>query len=145
VKTATLTRLVSGPDGTRGELVTDCGWRCVTVERPPTGEHPCQQPDSYLCHFAPHPREGERYQLEDKHGRTAILIHPANVWEQLLGCIALGDAFAEFAAGGIHPVGSEKYPAGMPTHRMLGVRNSVATVHAFEAVMRLEPFVLTIK
>jgi hypothetical protein len=137
----TRNRALMGPGGTPGDLlVPDVGWRCKTVERPPEGEHPCvpfKASIGYGCLFLPHPREGDRYELQAVPGRTAILIHPANVWQQLLGCITLGEAHAWFEPGVL--------PHGLPDVRTLGVAGSVATVHAFEALMQLKPFTLIIQ
>lgn len=101
MKTATLTRLETGPEGTFGELEYDgkklasgeLSWRnnATDISCIPIGE--------YKCVWTPSARfKRNTYRLENVAGRDAILIHSAN-WMgdkdkgkicQLNGCIALG-------------------------------------------------------
>lgn len=146
MRSAVLTRQQTGSDGTYGTLVTDRGFNCFTVERPSVGEHPCIDPWQGQCLWLRHPREGNCYELQGVPGRTAILIHPANVWEQLLGCIALGDKLVRFNAGSIRPMyANGSTDLGLPSRDVMGVSNSRSTLQAFEESMNYEPFMLTVK
>lgn len=76
---------------TFGRLTAPGGFECDTLERPLVcADHPRINPGRYKVTAFNHPEHGLCYQLEDRDGRTAILIHSANWWRQLLGCIALG-------------------------------------------------------
>jgi len=90
-------RIQSDEYGTFG-VWTDANGKklCVTTERPPTGDHPCIPKNQYRWKkfFSPH--NGECLLLMDVPGRTFIEVHSANVWQQLLGCIAVGAAFDYF-------------------------------------------------
>lgn len=82
---------LTGP--TFGKLSAPGGFQCDTLERPLTvPDHPRINLGRYRVKASNHPIHGLCYELEDRDGRTAILIHPANWWEQLLGCISLGRA-----------------------------------------------------
>lgn len=93
-KTVTLTRYpkASGPLGTFGEIDTG-RFKYPTLERPSTGEHPCVPLGEYDVDWTDdgrHPKHNPCYEVMDVPGRTAILIHAANWYQQLLGCIAPG-------------------------------------------------------
>lgn len=77
---------------TFGDLTAPGGFECVTVERPATGDHPRVNAGMYCVSKFNSPAHGLCYKLEDRDGRTFIEIHSANLWQQLLGCIALGRA-----------------------------------------------------
>ncbi len=78
---------------TFGKLTAPGGFSCDTLERPLIVDaHPRINTGAYRVRAWAHPKHGLCYQLEDRDGRTAILIHSANWWRQLLGCIALGRA-----------------------------------------------------
>ena len=81
--------------GTFGRLKTDSGFECDTLERPTEGPHPCIPAGSYQVQKKPHPIHGNCYEVLDVPGRTAILLHSANWYQQLLGCVALGRAIGE--------------------------------------------------
>lgn len=133
-----LSRGPSTPDGIIGRvLIPETGWSCRSLERPSTGEHPCVPPGLYECKWMSHYNQGMRYELQNVPGRTYILIHPANVYEQLLGCIALGEDPGMFTRDGIAP--------GVPSRAMVGLQSSKATVEAFEAQMKADPFWLEIR
>lgn len=76
--------------GTYGNLSTDSGFECYTLERPNEGDHPCIPAGIYQVEMRPHPIHGNCYEILDVPGRTAILIHSANIYQQLLGCVAPG-------------------------------------------------------
>lgn len=82
---------LSGP--TFGKLSAPGGFECDTLERPlNVADHPRIPAGIYKVHACEHPEHGLCYELQDVPGRTAILIHSANFWRQLLGCLALGRA-----------------------------------------------------
>ena len=132
MRTATLTRTPSAPDGVIGDYRSDSGFSAKSVERPWVDNLQgvsCVPPGTYLVKWlwsAKH--DANLYHLTGVPGRDEIEMHPANVFEQLLGCIALGEFVEEFMADGIHP--------GVPSVTMRGVTNSVVTMAKFEADMR---------
>ena len=79
----------TGP--TFGKLQAPGGFECDTLERPLTvADHPRIPAGTYQVHACEHPKHGLCYEVQNVPGRTAILIHSANFWRQLLGCISLG-------------------------------------------------------
>lgn len=78
----TITRAASTPDGTPGRLVTEEGFSCDTLELPWNGNKnliSCIRADTYLGHVWQSPTMGRPVvRLEDKHGRTNVLIHNGN-------------------------------------------------------------------
>ena len=90
----TLNRDIMTPSYTEGTLLIDGSQECFTLEKPwldnqpdtsciPAGTYPVE--NQFSPHFGcnmPH--------VLNVPGRSAIMIHPANYEEQLLGCIALG-------------------------------------------------------
>ena len=144
--TAVVTRGQSTPHGILGDLLTGKGLACKTVERPwvdnlqgvsaiPTGR--------YLCKWQWSNKHNKNlYHVLDVPGRDVIEMHSANVFEQLLGCVALGHAVATFTKDSIHP--------GVPSVDMQGVTQSVTMMDLFHADMRgadgtQQDFWLTIK
>ena len=106
-----LQRLIDNGECTQGVLVVARRTSAAdTKRRPyPTIERPWQDnkanfssipPGSYGYRVAPSPRFGRPLiRLADDElpgGRFAILLHPANVATELLGCIAPGMDFATF-------------------------------------------------
>ena len=98
-RTIILTRRLrlSSEVGTFGCLDTGT-FKCMTVERPRPGlinDHPCipatERGYDMDWTVGVHPKHPEVYEIQVP-GRTAILVHSANVMEQLLGCIAPGRA-----------------------------------------------------
>lgn len=158
-KSATLTRdkKKSGPDGTFGAWASGTGFKSATLERPPTGPHPCiplPPTGTYLCELAVSPcfyahnadfgyGRGMVYHVRNVPGRDHILIHPAN-WAveiktakeekhlQIEGCIAPGAA-------------ATKVQVPEPDGRLLpGITSSVFATKALMADMQGQPFLLTI-
>ena len=128
-------------DGTFGGLYCP-SMKCVSMERPPAGEHPFIPAGSYNCVLgvSPHFYEanvdygygrGAVYHVQNVPGREHILIHAANFASQLEGCIALGSA-----------VGLLYDPNGSTRK---GIMSSRAAVKAFMAAMDGKPFTLTIR
>lgn len=89
-----LNRFAYLPEGTLGQMVFPGGYECFTIERPwkmnqryvsciPEGDYPL------IWHMT----KGKHYlrpELDKVPDRSAILIHPANYPEDLLGCIGPG-------------------------------------------------------
>lgn len=124
------------------QLRTDSGFQCLILERPAIiAEHPCIQLWKGLCKWTKHPEHGWCYELQDVLGRTAILIHGANVYVQLLGCLATGRARALFQPNSCHP--------GVPPVAMYGVTESDEVLLELQDDMKDAagndaPFMLTI-
>lgn len=88
-------------DGSRGTFSrwrSDSGFECYLLERPPLAQvgkaiadHPRILDEGGVSEAAvkDHPEHGKVYELVVP-GRTAILIHSANWFQQLLGCLAPG-------------------------------------------------------
>lgn len=95
-----LVRNKKGDGGTFGTLYDDAENKlAVTVERPPTGDHPCIPVGVYPWKKFVSPHNGDCL-LFDVTGRTMIEMHAANVMVELLGCIAPGVAIGHFS--GVH-------------------------------------------
>ena len=129
-RTATITRGPSTENGTFGDYLSDSGYKCKTLERPVTGPHPCIPAGTYHCSLVNSPSKGRVYGIMNVSGREYILIHSANWYTQLLGCVAPG---AE--------VGSIMTPDGL---MLMGVSKSRLTLAALMADMKGEDFNLTI-
>ena len=145
-RSAVLTRQGSTPAGTLGEIATDTGKSYKTVERPWVDNLQgvsCIPPGRYLCRFQWSEKHGRPlYHALGVPGREEIEIHAANVFEQLLGCIAVGLDHAKFLAGSIHP--------GVPTVDMVGVTHSGPMLDQLhqdmkDAVGNQQDFWLTVK
>ena len=95
MRTVTIIRQPPTEFGIFGDLDTGL-YHCKTMERPPTGDHPCipiSPEGGYTVDWTTdHPKHPGCFEVRRVPGRTDILIHAANVYEQLLGCIALGSA-----------------------------------------------------
>lgn len=76
--------------GTFGIYKSDSGFSCYILERPGTGDHPCIPTGTYEVKKLKHPLHGLCYEVLDVPGRTAILLHAANWYQELLGCLAPG-------------------------------------------------------
>ena len=125
---------------TFGRLTTPAGFKCRTLERPAFGmEYPRVNAGLYHVHASDHAKHGLCYQLEDRDGRTGILIHAANWICQLKGCIALGRA-AVAIEGYWRPEGS----AEVQHVNDLGISSSRETVADFWHHMAGADFTLTI-
>lgn len=129
MKTVLLLREPSTDQGTFGRLIVE-GHEWHTLELPwkenrsnissiPAGR--------YRCYWTYSPRFKRRmYLVDGVPGRAGIRIHPANIYSQLNGCIALGET------------------RGV----MSGVRailRSAPAVREFEMLMDGKPFILEIR
>lgn len=136
-RSATLSRGPSGPDGIIGKYVSDTGYSCLIQERQDLNNAPdvsCVLKDRYLVTWFPSPKHGWCYKLEDKHGRTVVEIHSANVFEQLEGCLAPGILKAKFDKDSLHPPKDGK--PGVPSRDMVGVTSSGPALKALEKDMQ---------
>jgi len=85
--------------GTFGQIDTG-RFSYPLLERPATGDHPCIPAGEYDVDWTDdgrHPKHNPCYEVMDVPGRTAILIHAANVYEELLGCLAPGTLVEEMS------------------------------------------------
>lgn len=101
MKLATLQREPSSDEGTYGTLRFD-GQQVYTIELPWRDNQrqvSCIPPGRYECAIVNSPKFGRVYEVKDVPGRSAVLIHSANLagdltkgWTtQLQGCIAPGE------------------------------------------------------
>lgn len=91
-KVVTLNRYETGPNGTFGKISVD-DLILESLERPRDIEdHPCIPTGEYDVNWTEnvHPKHPFCYEVINVPNRTAILIHSANWFEELLGCIAPG-------------------------------------------------------
>lgn len=161
IRQAILTR-ENGDDsqGTFGDLVTDSGFTCKTLELPwrqnaphisciPTGEYLFKWMDSpkrgkcfHLVGASLETMDGDLIQIESK-ARTYIEIHSANLAgdtslgyvSQLEGCIAPGIAKCIFR-GGEHPAGQKN---------QLGISSSREALLALHKDLGIDDFKLIIR
>lgn len=122
--------------GTFGKLTTT-GFECYVLQRPPVGEHPFIGRSTWRVAWLEHPEHGWCYQILNVKDRTGILIHPANWFVQLLGCLALGASIDDV----VDETGKWLGKAGA---KQMGVTSSVATVKRFNEHMDHNDFMLTI-
>lgn len=136
MKKVLLLRDPSTDQGTFGKLITE-GFSCVTLELPwkenrsnissiPAGK--------YRCYWTYSPRFKRRmYLVDGVPGRAGIRIHPANIYSQLNGCIALGETLGVMGTK----------INGQPT-RVQAILRSAPAVREFETLMDGKPFLLEI-
>tara|TARA_R110000851_G_scaffold75649_3_gene166721 strand:+ start:10945 stop:11349 length:405 start_codon:yes stop_codon:yes gene_type:complete len=109
MKRAVLIRLIENKKQTLGRLFVfdglDVDFECCTLELPykantrnvsciPTGEYNVLPRTSK--------KFGDHYEIKDVQLRKFILIHPANYYTQLRGCIAVGHDFYDINGDGEH-------------------------------------------
>lgn len=99
----TIVRYAYTDQGTFGKLTYN-DFTCYTVERPwanNEADKSCIPEGDYTIQKYNSPKFGDVFAVtggtvtlfpDNKHARSAILIHPANVKSDLEGCIGLGDA-----------------------------------------------------
>ena len=94
-----LTRQPSTPDGTLGELRDDQGcFLCYTIELPWFDNEPdksCIPAGTYDFARYVSPKHGSVWMAHNVPGRSAIEIHPANLADELLGCIGVGSSIGQ--------------------------------------------------
>ena len=101
--TVELVRTRHWKDATVGRMLLDGSLECFTLEPPATGTpHPCIRAGRYRLDLRPSVRfRRPMLHLEDRNGRSAILIHAGNTASDTRGCILLGDGVSGPSAGGI--------------------------------------------
>lgn len=95
MRTVSLSRYESTPDGVVGRVVTDSGLQLYSLERPWRNNEKdvsCIPPGVYQCLIVDSPKFGKVYGVTGVKDRTSVLIHAANWVRQLQGCVALGNA-----------------------------------------------------
>lgn len=98
----TLLRVAGRPDGTFGVLL----WRgapfAVTLERPwkenRRGES-CIPAGHYVCGRVDSPKFGNTWQVRNVPGRSEILFHSGNTFQDTHGCILVAENFAVWSDG----------------------------------------------
>lgn len=150
MRRATLTRIETGDEGTFGQLLTDSGFFCMTLELPWRNNEKgrsCIPAGTYTFFWrTDSPAHGACYEAlpsSEAPGRENIQVHAANLAgdelkgfvAQLLGCIAPGKAIVKFAAN--------VKPAGPRDQR--GITESGATTRALQRDLGLNQFELTVK
>lgn len=86
----TLQRIVETPHGTLGQLTLEDSATLFSMERQSVGEHPRIPAGLYEMQLDTYHKGGYPAYLIVVPGRDRILIHAANLMEELLGCIAPG-------------------------------------------------------
>ena len=88
-----INRFRSDDSGTFGTFLDSAAHQyCYTVERAPSGDHPCIPDGVYDFEQYNSPTKGDVWICTNPPpGRTAIEMHPANDIDDLLGCIGVGD------------------------------------------------------
>lgn len=146
---AVLTRGAEGPDGTPGVWLSDSGFSCKTVERPWLNNAPdvsCIPVGVYTCHWGNSPLHGWCFYVMDVPNRGNIEIHSANLYDQLLGCIAPGLDFGVFVAGTMmHIEGPNGLEVAPLPRNMKGVINSKEALALLEHDLGTNDFQLTIR
>ena len=130
MRTATLTRYETSPNGTFGKVRTDNGFECYSAERDwheGKKDISCIGAGEFKCQVVESPHFGKVYAVLEVPGRSDILLHPGN-WpmRQSHGCILLGRAVGLV-------LGTE------------GLMSSRDALDGFMAHLDNEPFTLTIK
>ena len=114
MKQATLTRVISGPDGTFGAFVFEGRPLCVTCENPWKNNKrviSCIPDGKYRVKKFSGPRFKDVWEITNVPNRTAILIHAANLEVEVDGCVAAGGSFALF--NGVQGVANSARTIGM--------------------------------
>jgi hypothetical protein len=97
MKSATLIRIENGSEGCFGAMLVEGKAFCVTIERPwLNNQHivSCIPAGEYQIKIINSPRHGKVYEVQNVPNRSDIQIHIANFYDELEGCIALGQSFA---------------------------------------------------
>lgn len=98
----TIKRIASRNDGVFGVLLVGNEPIALTLERPwrnnRRGES-CIPAGDYLCKRIKSVKFGNTFEVENVPGRSAILFHKGNVFEDSHGCILVGEQFSAWANG----------------------------------------------
>lgn len=138
-RVVTLTRTVRSQFGTFGKLETG-SFECASLERPhDIVDHPCIPAGEYDVDWTDvHPHHNPCYEIMRVPGRTAILIHSANWYQELLGCVAPGARAEEV-------VDIEGKHLGKPGNKQYGVSASGPALKALLDDLHRQNFRLVIK
>jgi hypothetical protein len=133
---AVLTRQRQTADGTYGVLTVGGEQIAYTLELPWRDNHPetsCVPAGTYpvTLEFSPHFGR-VLWELRGVPGRSECKFHPANVPSELRGCIALGDAFADF--DGVEGVVASRHATGRLMDTYDGYETFTLTIVAPEGV-----------
>lgn len=93
MKTITLIRVESAPDGTFGVMLIDGHAFCVTLERPWVNNEKqvsCIPVGEYSAVRITRPSGQVTFMIVGVPNRSAILFHPGNTIEDSKGCVLLG-------------------------------------------------------
>ncbi len=83
-------------DCVQGVMELECGWRCMTIERPDLGNKQsisCIPEGVYEYFFRKSPTNGDVLELRNVVNRTHIQIHIGNWVKNSVGCILVGRTF----------------------------------------------------
>ena len=131
MRKATIFRQPSTKDGTPGRYVSDSGLTFQTIERPWLNNKrdvSCIPEGVYQAVWGWSQKHScNLYRLTGVPDRDDIEIHPANVYQQLMGCASMGSDRVLFKRDSIRP--------GCPDRDMLGVTDSKAAIFKFERDM----------
>lgn len=138
-RVVTLERIRKTPFGTFGYLSTG-SFDCATLERPhDIADHPCIPAGEYDVDWTDvHPKHNPCYEVMNVPGRTAILIHAANWYQELLGCVAPGAKVEDV----VDQTGAH---LGSPGAAQLGVSASGPALKALLDDLHRQNFRLVIK
>lgn len=116
---ANLTRTYS-PKQTTGKLTTDTGFTCLTLELPWKGNSAklsCIPEGVYKVVPRQSPKYGQHLHVTDVNARSFILIHwgnyagsanPKTGLPDILGCILVGDGYADLDGDGLPEITGSK-------------------------------------
>tara|TARA_R110000764_G_C10786014_1_gene356887 strand:- start:140 stop:544 length:405 start_codon:yes stop_codon:yes gene_type:complete len=109
MKRAVLIRLNENKKQTLGRLFVfdglDVDFECCTLELPykaNTRNVSCIPTGEYIVLPRTSKKFGDHYEVKDVQLRKFILIHPANYYTELRGCIAIGHDFYDINGDGEH-------------------------------------------
>ncbi len=124
----------------KGRAINSLGglFEFYVLQRPPVGDHPYIGCGSWRVRWLWHEIHGWCFQLLDVQGRTVILIHAANWFQELLGCLAFGASITDV-------VDETGKWLGKPGAKQMGITSSGTTVMRFNEHMDRKDFMLTIR
>lgn len=164
MKTATILRTETGDDGTYGKLIGPNGFECYTAELPwrdrdGDGKRDrgvsCIRVGTYICRWTVSPTRKNRdgspeasYELQSVPDASGVRIHLGNFAgdkalgyvSDVEGCILPGRAIMD-----VEISAKKRAAAGVTRTTQKGVTSSGDTVAAFNALMGMGQFELTIK
>lgn len=91
-----LIRVAHSTEATYGVLVWGRIPFAVTLELPWRGNEPnnsCIPHGVYQCNRVQSPKFGDTFEVTNVPGRSHILFHKGNLWDDTQGCILVGESF----------------------------------------------------